>query len=58
MIRGVDYILKNEFNLSDGIADTSKTQIEVDSQEINKRTGKLKKTKKEVHKVQILDPAT
>ena len=25
MIRGVDYILKNEFELSDGIADTSKT---------------------------------
>ncbi len=58
MIRGVDYILKNEFNLSDWIADTSKIEIEVDSQEVNKRTGKLKKTKKEVHKVQILDPAT
>lgn len=58
MIRGVDYILKNEFHLSQWIADTSKTQIEIDSQEINKRTWKLKKTKKEVHKVQILDPAT
>jgi len=58
IIKWVDYILKTEFDLSDWLADTSKIEIELDSQEVNKRTGKLKKYKKQVHKVQILDPAT
>lgn len=56
MIRGVDYILKNEFGLSDWIADISKTTIEVDTDNI--KYWKIQKEKKEVHKVQILDPAT
>jgi len=56
IIRWVDYLLKTEFNLSDWIADTSKIEIEVDSQNI--KYWKVQKTKKEVHKVQILDPAT
>jgi len=56
MIRWVDNILKTEFNLSDWIADTSKVEIEVDTQNIVR--WKIKKQKKEVHKVQILDPAT
>ncbi len=56
MIRWVDYILKKEFNLSEWIADTSKTTIEVDTQNIVR--WKIQKQKKEVHKVQILDPAT
>ncbi|HZG00540.1 MAG TPA: N-6 DNA methylase, partial [Chitinophagales bacterium] len=50
IVRAVDDILKTEFNLPDGLADRSKTKIKVDVQ------GKL--AEQEVHKVQILDPAT
>lgn len=50
IVRAVDDILKTEFNLPQGLADTSKTKIKVDVQG--------KKVEKEVHKVQILDPAT
>lgn len=59
IIRAVDDILKNEFGLSQGLANTSKTKITVNSQTLDKRTTtKYKKIEKEVHKVQILDPAT
>ena len=50
IVRAVDDILKTEFNLPQGLADTSKTTIKVDLQG--------KKINQEVHKVQILDPAT
>jgi predicted helicase len=50
IVRAVDDILKTEFGLPEGLADTSKTKIKVDHQ------GKL--VEQEVHKVQILDPAT
>ena len=50
IIRAVDDILKSEFNLPNGLADTSKTKVKVEVQG--------KKIEKEVHKVQILDPAT
>ena len=50
IVRAVDDILKTEFNLSQGLADTSKTKIKVDYQG--------KKIEQEVHKVQVLDPAT
>ncbi|MGD9994466.1 MAG: type ISP restriction/modification enzyme [Salinivirgaceae bacterium] len=50
IVRAVDDILKTEFNLPQGLADTSKTTIKVDLQG--------KKVNHEVHKVQILDPAT
>lgn len=56
IIRWVDDILKSEFGLSDGLADTSKTEIEVDTQEVKR--GKIVKAKRHVHKVQVLDPAT
>ncbi len=49
IVRAVDDILKTEFGLSQGLADTSKIKIKVDQQG--------KKVEKEVHKVQILDPA-
>ena len=52
MVRAVDDILKTEFNLPDGLADTSKIRIKVQAQ------GLPKKIHKEVHRVQILDPAT
>ncbi|MCP4350524.1 MAG: N-6 DNA methylase [Desulfobacterales bacterium] len=51
IVRAVDDILKSEFGISAGLADTSKIKINVHEQGI----GKIKK---EVHKVQILDPAT
>jgi hypothetical protein len=50
IVRAVDDILKSEFGLNYGLADTSKTTIKVDS------FGK--KVVQEVHRVQILDPAT
>ena len=46
IVRAVDEILKKEFKLSGGLADTAKTMVTVDGAE------------KEVHKVQILDPGT
>lgn len=59
IVRAVDDILKSEFNLADGIADTSKVEIEKQTQTRDSRTKTGFKTIKElVHKVQILDPAT
>jgi len=50
IVRAVDDILKTEFNISQGLADTSKTTITVDQQG--------QKVAQAVHTVQILDPAT
>jgi predicted helicase len=58
IVRAVDDILKTEFDLPQGLADTSKTKIKVATQNFDKRTGKYAEEEKEVHKVQILDPAT
>lgn len=49
MVRTVDDILKRDFGLAKGLADTSKTTMNVIKQE--------KKVTVELHKVQILDPA-
>jgi predicted helicase len=59
IVRAVDDILKSEFNLSRGLADNSKIKIKYDTDTVDKRskTG-YKQIEKEVHKVQILDPAT
>jgi len=59
MVRAVDDILKTEFGLSRGIADTSKTKIKIKTNEPNKnfKSG-YKEIEEEVHKVQFLDPAT
>ena len=59
IVRAVDDILKTEFGLPQGLADTTKTKIQLNSQTPDKRskTG-YKQIEKEVHKVQILDPAT
>ena len=59
IVRAVDDILKTEFDLPQGLADTSLTTIKVDSQTPDKRsvTG-YKQMEQEVHRVQILDPAT
>ena len=59
IVRSVDDILKTEFHLPQGLADTSKTKIKLDTQTPDKRsTTGYKQVEKEVHKVQILDPAT
>lgn len=50
IVRAVDDILKTEFDLPEGLADSSKKKIKVNYQG--------KQIEKEVHKVQILDPAT
>ncbi|MCD8415576.1 N-6 DNA methylase [Tenacibaculum dicentrarchi] len=59
IVRAVDDVLKSEFNLSKGLADTSKTTIRVKTDIANKnfKSG-YKEVDKQVHKVQILDPAT
>ena len=61
IVRAVDDILKTEFNLPQGLADTSK--IKIKKKAITQTKGKDAKIKEveaevEVHRVQILDPAT
>jgi len=50
IVCAIDYILKTEFNLPQGLADNSKIKIKVNIQG--------KSVEQEVHKVQFLDPAT
>lgn len=59
IVRAVDDLLKDEFGLPQGLADTSKTKIKVESQipDARSATG-FRMVEKEVHRVQILDPAT
>jgi hypothetical protein len=57
IVRAVDDVLKTEFGLPMGLADTSKISIDWDSGQ-NDAKGKPVMTKKDVHRVQILDPAT
>jgi|JI10StandDraft_1071094.scaffolds.fasta_scaffold41039_4 predicted helicase len=52
IVRAVDDILISEFDLPQGLADTSKVTVEVPVQ------GSKGTQKKSVHRVQILDPAT
>lgn len=63
IVRAVDEILKRDFNLAEGLADHSKFTHEVVNEQYKKGeriNGKLTKPtiKKEMHRVQILDPAT
>ena len=59
IVRAVDDVLKTEFGLKKGLADTSKTKIKLKVATHDKRskTG-YTEYEKEIHKVQILDPAT
>lgn len=57
IVRAVDNVLQNEFGLADGLADTSKVTIDWDTGQTD-RKGKPVMIRKEVHRVQILDPAT
>jgi predicted helicase len=62
IVRAVDDILKNDFDLPQGLADTSKTKIKtiVESKATADARSKIKQTEieQEIHRVQILDPAT
>ena len=59
IVRAVDDILKTEFDLPQGLADTSKTKITLNTQSADKRSATgYKQMEQEVHRVQILDPAT
>ena len=61
IVRAVDDILKTEFGLAQGLADTSKVKIKL--KDVAKATADLRSNTKtiekevEVHRVQILDPA-
>tara|TARA_R110002124_G_scaffold209838_2_gene376376 strand:- start:61 stop:2355 length:2295 start_codon:yes stop_codon:yes gene_type:complete len=59
IVRAVDDILKTEFGLPQGLADSSKTTVKVKTDIANKNfSSGYKEIDKEVHKVQVLDPAT
>jgi hypothetical protein len=59
IVRAVDDILKTEFGLPQGLADTSKTTIKINTQNPDARSATgYKQVEQEVHKVQLLDPAT
>lgn len=62
IVRAVDEVLKTKFNLKDGLADNSKTIIEREAQGTSitkgRNKGKAVIEEVEVHRVQILDPAT
>jgi predicted helicase len=59
IVRGVDEILKTEFGLKDGLADTAKTTIKLKKPTSDgRKKGGYAEVEKEVHKVQVLDPAT
>jgi len=62
IVRAVDDILKNEFNLPQGIADNSKIKVKrkVMTKATTDMRSRLKEAEveEEVHRVQILDPAT
>lgn len=61
IVRAVDHVLINHFQLPDGLSDTSKTliEVEVEGTAITKGRSKGKRLTEqvEVHKVQVLDPA-
>lgn len=57
IVRAVDDILQSEFGLPEGLADTSRVNIPWFTGQ-NDKKGKPIYTAKEIHRVQILDPAT
>ncbi len=57
IVRAVDKILRTDFGLKDGLANTSRTTMDPNGRWV-KTSRQSSAIKKEVHKVQILDPAT
>ncbi len=65
IVRAVDHVLTTTFSLPLGLADTSKVTVDLDNGQNGQRgTGQLAETQKtpvenkQLHRVQILDPAT
>ena len=58
IVRAVDDVLKTEFDIPQGLADTSKVTIDWDTGRNHPKSGKPLTEKRDVHRVQILDPAT
>jgi len=63
IVNAVDQILQEEFNLPEGLADTSEIEVEVETgQHLTERKGqrlvKTTKSKRIFRKIQVLDPAT
>ena len=56
IVRAVADVLRNEFQLRDGLADTSRITVDWDTGQ-NDKKGKPATIRKDVHRVQILDPA-
>ena len=56
IVRAVDDVLRSEFGIADGLADTGKVTVDWDTGET--KNGKPVTIRKDVHRVQILDPAT
>ncbi len=56
IVRAVDDVLITEFDLPDGLADTSKVMIDWDTGNRDQKNAPII-VKKDVHRVQILDPA-
>ena len=52
IVRAIDEVLQTQFELPQGLADTSTTTIQVPAR------GSTGRVTKDVHKVQVLDPAT
>ena len=59
IVRSVDRILERDFSLPGGLAENTKVKIEVnnDTYSKNSRAHEKKRIGKEIHRVQILDPA-
>ena len=59
IVRACDEVLKDEFGLADGLSDETKTKIKVDDLDAGfTKSGVQRQKEVEIHKVQILDPAT
>ncbi len=59
IVRAVDDILKTEFAIKDGLADTSQTTIKIKTDKKDAHTkSEDQEMERQVHRVQILDPAT
>lgn len=65
IVRAVDEVLQTEFGLKDGLADISKVKVQMSTGQTQlTKKGKLRKDGKagtvtrEMHRVQVLDPAT
>ena len=58
IVRAVDDVLRHDFHLPMGLADSSRTEHEVTNDQYTGRRGNQKTLLQHPHRVQILDPAT